>query len=112
MPALVVGAVTVSGAVSAPKTVLEAVDRDRAVDNSLLATQLGTAKGQWAIQVTNRPAAELSAIIAALLAVPPITCSGDLLGGTVSCHPEMHGTEVVLGANPRRWNLTFTLHQV
>lgn len=112
MPALVVGAVTVSGAIAAPKTVLEAVDRDRAVDNSLLATLLGTAKGQWAIQVTNRPAAQFSAILAALAAIPPITCSGDLLGGTVSCHAEVHGTDTVLGTNPRLFNLSFTLHQV
>lgn len=112
MPALVVGAVTVSGAVAAPKTVLEAIDRERAVDNSLLATQLGTAKGQWAIQVTNRPLAQLSAILAALAALPPITCSGDILGGSVSCHPEVHGQDLVLGTNPRLWNLSFTLHQV
>lgn len=112
MPALVVGGVTVRGVVSAPRNVVEAIDRERAIDNSLLATQLGTSKSEWAFSVTNRSAADYAALLAALAATPPITCSGDLLGGSFSCYPEVHGSETVLGTSPRLFNLNFSLLQV
>lgn len=109
MPALIIGGVTIPGVVAARRTVVEAVERDRAYANNLLATQIAAEKDEWAIEVSHVTVAELATIEAALAGTPPITCSGDLLGGSVSCHVQKNSTDPVLGILPARRMLSFSL---
>lgn len=110
MPALVIGSHTVDGVVSARRTVVEAVERERAYNNTMLATQIAAEKENWAITVSHVSAAEKSSIESALAGTPPITCSGDVLGVSVSCHVEKGGSEPVLGIKPLVFVLNFILH--
>lgn len=42
-----------------------------------------------------------------------LSCSGDLLGGSMECNAEVHGRPVITVANnERRAVLSFTLHQI
>lgn len=111
MPALVIGALTVPNVMSASRSDTEAVDRERAIDNTMLSTLLGSNKRSWRFDVNFNTVAELSALEAALNVAPPIACSGDLLGGIVNCHIERHGGDIPLGYSPRRLNYSFTLHE-
>lgn len=112
MPALIVGGFTVPGVVSANRKIVEAVERERSYNNTMLATQIAADKDQWNINVSHINAADLASLEAALATTPPVTCSGDVLGGSVSCHIEKGGSEPVLGILPRRWNFNFVLHEV
>lgn len=112
MPALVVGGTTIPRVMSAPRTQIEAIDRQRAYDNTMLAVQIGTTKKSWSILASHVTTAQLATIESALASSPPVTCSGDMLGGSVSCHIEVHSVEPILGILPRVWNISFTLHQV
>lgn len=112
MPSLVIGGVTIPRVTAAPRTVVEAIDRERAFDNTMLAVQIAPAKASWSITVAHCTTAQLATIEAALAGTPPVTCSGDLLGGSVSCHIEVHSVDCVLGILPRVWNLTFTLYRI
>lgn len=111
MPALVVGGVTIPRVTAAPRTVVEAIDRERAFDNTMLAVQIAASKESWAITVSNATAAQRTTILAALVGTPPVTCSGNLLGGTVSCHIEIQSDEPVLGILPTVYNISFILHR-
>lgn len=109
MPALVVGPLTVPGVVSARRTVVEAVERDRSYNNTMLATQIAASKDEWEIEVTHVTAAEVASIESALAATPPIACSGDVLGGSVNCHARLNGSNPALDVRPLRHMVSFTL---
>jgi hypothetical protein len=111
MAALVIGGVTIPGVVAARRTVVEAVERERAYDNTMLATQIATSKWEVQVEVSHVTAAELSAIAGALAGTPPLSVTGDLTGG-ISCVAEVHSHEPVLGILPLRYNLSFTLYQI
>lgn len=111
MPALVIGAVTVAGAVSAERTEVEAVERERAYAHNMLATQIAASKASWRVQVIARTAADLATLRAALVATPPVACSGDVLGGSVNCFPEIHTSAPALDIRPLRHSISFTLHE-
>lgn len=112
MPALVIGALTVPNVMVASRADVEAVDRERTLDNSMLATLLAPMKRSWNISVNFNTQAELNALETALNTTPPVVCSGDLLGGTYNCHVERSGGDIPLGYNPMRKHYTFTLHEV
>lgn len=111
MPALVIGSLNpVPGVVAARRTVVEAVERERAYDNTMLATKIADEKIEIAIEVTHLTAAQVTTLDAALDATPPVTCSGDLLGGSAAYHIQKTGSNPVLGILPLRWMVTFTMH--
>jgi hypothetical protein len=68
-------------------------------------------KHRW--KVKTAPMASPDTLLATLLGQPPITCSGDLLGGSVQCDAEVTG--VVFSPAPgglSRRTVEFILHEV
>lgn len=112
MPALVVGALTVPNVVSGREVPAEAQDRFRTLDNTMMVTVLGDSKNAWAIEVASVTRAQVDAIKAALNGTWPLSCSGDILGATVDCVPEVHGFEAIAGSSPLLFSGSFTLHAV
>ena len=86
MSFLVVGTETVS--VKATETpARERVynrDENRAFDNTLLVTTTGTTKSEWRARTVPMVRADADTLVTQIETIP-VTCSGDLLGGSVSC---------------------------
>lgn len=112
MSALVVGGVTVRVA-TAEETVAEVGgESTRMFDGSLRKTLRGT-KREFQITtalMTNSDAATLrTALVTTSL---PVSCSGDLLGGTVSCFPDLTSYSPVNLPDGIYRRVSFTLRQV
>jgi hypothetical protein len=88
MPMLVVGGVTVpvarEGGVDHDVEEFGG-DRTRAFDGTMRST-VRARKGQWSIVTTLMAGGAKDTLVAALVATPPVTCSGDILGASTSCH--------------------------
>lgn len=90
MPALVVAGVTIPVAASGVTRDREdGVDRARAFDKTMRATQAGTAKRSWTFATPPVARATADTYEATLATVTAQTCSGDILGGTVTCLTEI-----------------------
>lgn len=90
MAALVVGGVTVKVAVGGvSRRRVEIGDRVRAFGGRLRSS-IRARKWEWAVTTPAVPVAEASTYLTAIETVP-VSCSGDALGGTVSCHGTLTG---------------------
>lgn len=92
MPVLVVGGVTIKvapGGVSRDR--LDNVDRARAFDNTYRASQSGTVKRDFHFSTPPIPRATADTYEATLGVVTAQTCSGDILGASISCCSEITG---------------------
>jgi hypothetical protein len=113
MAFLIVNGQTVPVAVDGASMEQELIgDRARAFDGTMRSTRRAT-KRRWKVKTTPMTSAEATLLTTSLLNTPPVTCSGDLLGGSVPCDPEI--TSVVFspapGGVPRR-AVEFVLHEV
>lgn len=106
MPFLVVGSVTVPvppGGVR--KRPIAIGEQDRAMDGTPLSDVTGH-RDEWTVRTLDMTRANANALEAVLRGAMPVTCSGDLLGGTISC-------DVVVGetsdAEVGRFVVEFTL---
>lgn len=112
MPFLTVTGQTVPVAVGGASEEVELIgDRARAFDGTMRSTRRAT-KRKWQVKTAPMTTADATSLRTKLLATPPLTCSGDLLGGTVSCDAEITGVEFVAAAGTDRQAIEFTLHEV
>lgn len=96
----------------ADSQVQEVGDRARAFDGTLLAS-IRALKGTWPIRTRPMDPNDADTLYAALISAPDLDCSGDLLGGSMTCNAEVHGRPVITVANnERRAVLSFTLHEI
>lgn len=113
MAFLVVGSETVGASVNnaGGRTKEYSRDINRAVDNSLLVTTTGTTKREWSLSTIPMTPAN-AATLETQIETVPVTCSGDLLGGSVSCVGTV--TDRVPGPIPgdHQVILEFTLREV
>lgn len=115
MPALVVGGVTVSVAVDgaerlAPEPIGGAPRR--MFDGSLRWNHRGFKQG-WNITTTPLTSADRTTLEAQLTSTSlPVSCSGDILGGAVSCIPEPGSvTPIAVAGGGIRFVVKFTLRE-
>lgn len=112
MAFLIVGGITVSVAASdAPSREKKyARDEARAVDNSLLVCETGDDKNEWRFKTTLMTRTNADLLEVAINAIP-VTCSGDVLGGSGS----YLGTVIDFIPSPvpgdHRISIDFTLKQ-
>lgn len=104
MPFLVIGGITVPVAVSAqPSQKREQLGE---VVRAFDATPRSSVRGKmfdWEIQTTPISEADAASLLTVLEGAHPITCSGDFLGGTLSCVPTaIVSTPVKIGSGSRR----------
>jgi hypothetical protein len=111
MAFLIVNGITVPVAVDGAQVEMELIgDRARAFDGTMRSTRRAT-KRRW--KVKTAPMASADALLTSLLAAPPIACSGDLLGASLSCDAEV--TSVTYSPAPgglSRRAIEFILHEV
>jgi hypothetical protein len=113
MPALVVAALTIPVAADGGFRLSFSTTGGVTVafDNSALSDQANY-KRQWEVTTRLLTAAEYAPIVAALQGTPPLTCSGDLLGGSVSCVPTLGTVDIrPMGNSVVRYVLSFTLRE-
>ena len=109
MAFLVVAGVTVPVALNTTSGApVEAGERVRAWDNSMLST-VRDFKDEWQVTTALMLRADADTLKAALQGTPPLTCSGDLLGGSVSCHAVITGERYVKKGVGEMVALSFTL---
>lgn len=112
MPFLVVNNVTVPVAVDGASEEIELVgDRARAFDGTLRSTRRAS-KRKWQVKTAPMATADAQALRAVLTNAPPLTCTGDLMGGTVPCDAEVTGVEYVANGAKSRQAFEFILHEV
>lgn len=112
MPFLIVSTQTVPVAVGGASEEIEIIgDRARAFDGTMRSTRRAT-KRKWKVKTAPMASADAAALRNRLLAAPPLTCSGDFLGGTVGCDAEITGIEFVAAAGTERQAIEFILHEV
>lgn len=110
MSALVVGGVTIPVALDGATEEAELIgDRDRMFDGSMREVSDGH-KARAPFQTAPLSSADYAAIRAALLATPPLTCSGDL-APAASCFVEMGQMTPGKVQGQIRRVLRFTLHE-
>lgn len=110
MPFHVAGGVTVPVALGEASEESELIgDRSRMFDGSMREVSDGQKK-QWSITTRPLTAAAYSTLRTALLASPPIACSGDLTG-SVNCFVELGAARSVKVAGEFRRILAYTLHE-
>lgn len=113
MPALVVGGVAISiapGGVKRDRN--DAVDRRRAFDNTYRASSTGNPKHDFHFSTPPIPRATSDTYETTLATVTAQTCSGDILGTSMSCCSEITGWTPVLVKGGHRVVLEFILHEV
>lgn len=107
MSFLVVGGVTVPVR-EADTSYQEIGERERAFDGTMRST-IRARKRVWTVHTV--PSAGIPAIYTALIAAPPVSCSGTLLGGAVNCYPEVSSRAPLKAANGVYESLSFSLHE-
>ena len=113
MPFLVVGGTTVS--VQAPgglrHEVEEFGERVRAFDGTMR-TAVRARKSRWSVTTTPMLRAAADTFVGILNGSPPVACSGDVLGGSVNCHPEYQAmAPVPTSGGVTRFAVLFVLHE-
>lgn len=66
----------------------EVGDRERAFDGTMRET-IRTRKRSWRVTTHPMIRSDANALETELESTPPLTCAGDFLGGTVSCHAKI-----------------------
>lgn len=109
MALLVVGGITVPIAISSTpsRTDEELGDRDRAFDGTMRETIIAT-KHNYTFETTRMVRADADALVAALKATPPVTCSGDMLGASGSYFAQVTDYRGAKGSDTR-YVVTFML---
>lgn len=111
MPALTVGATDI--AVERAPVPVEYQefrgDRARMLDATMRETEPVRKRVWGPMQTRLLTSSEESTQRAALIATPPINCSGDIIGGTVSCHVQLLGSDRVRVIGGLRYRLRFTI---
>lgn len=112
MPALTVGTTDINVAREDVAVDYEEYrgDRARMLDGTMRETA-PVRKRVWHCQTRLLTSAEESTQRAALVATPPISCSGDILGGTVSCHIRLLGSDRVPVMGGVRYRLRFAVYE-
>lgn len=114
MAAVIVGGVTIKvepDGVSRDR--IDNVDRSRAFDNTYRASQSGTAKRDFHFSTPFVPRATGDTYDTALAIVAPQTCSGDVIGSSVSCCAEITGwTPKPNSSTAHLVKISFVLHEV
>lgn len=113
MPYLVVNGVTIPVQLDDgdEEDVIEVGDRGEAFDGTALSS-VRSVKSRWRFRTGPVDAATAAAIKAAVLATPPIACSGDVLGAAVSCHGIYRGRRgQTIAGGARRFRLQFELRE-
>jgi hypothetical protein len=113
MPALTVGGVDISLSRADAPVEYEEIGGDRArMDDGTMRELEPTRKRVWGpLATVLLSSAQESTQRAALIAAPPITCAGDVLGGSVSCHVQLHGSDRVPTVAGVRYRLRFTIFE-
>ncbi len=112
MPFLVVNNQTVQVAVGGASEQIEVVgDRARAFDGTLRTTRRAS-KRKWQVKTPPLTAADAQTLRTLLMAAPPLTCGGDMVGTAVACDAEVTGIEYVAAGGGTRQAFEFTLHEV
>lgn len=113
MPALVVGGVTIKVArEGVQRDRDDASDRSRAFDNTYRASVTGTAKRTWAFSTPPLARATADTYEATLGVVSPQTCSGDILGASISCCSEITGNVPLVIGTAQYSVISFALSEV
>ena len=112
MPYLTIGATDVDVAADGVSEEVQNIgDRYRAFDGTMRST-VRAYKSVWTVQTVPMARATADTLQGVLEGSQPISCSGDLLGGTVSCHVEPLGTQAVAGAAGAELKVVrFRLHE-
>lgn len=114
MAAVIVGGVTIKvapGGVARDR--VDNVDRSRAFDGTYYASATGTAKRDWHFKTPLVPRATGDTYEATLATVAAQSCSGDIIGATVSCCSEITGWEPTpLSSTVHYVSISFVLHEV
>ena len=110
MAALVVGGITISVAAGSPPSEkrLQIGEVVRSFDGSPRSSVHAVAT-ELPIVTTPMLSADANALLAVLEGAHPITCSGDLLGGSVSCTPTDIQVDWVHLGTARRKSVSFRL---
>jgi hypothetical protein len=89
--------------------IVEIGDRGRAFDGSMLAS-IRARKRVWNVTTAPMSSTDMGTLYTALLAAT-VSCSGDWMGGSVTCFPEITGGPPVKTAAGHREVLSFILHE-
>lgn len=113
MATLIVNGVTVTVSVGTPpsRVTREVGDYTPAFDGSDRGV-IVTRKRTWTVTTTPMTQATANTLETALLAAPPIACSGDILGGSVNVRGTLVGYEYMYAAGGLRVVMTMTLTEV
>jgi hypothetical protein len=110
--ALTVGGVDISVSRDDVVTDYEEIGGDRVrMRNATMREIAPTRKRQLHCQTRLLTSAEESTQRTALIGTPPITCSGDILGGSVSCHVQLLGSDRVGTVSGVRFRLRFIVFE-
>lgn len=94
----------------ASKDEVEIGDATRAIDGSYCST-VTARKRDWSITTPAMLRADADTLEARLKGAGPMPCAGDLLGGTVSCFPELTRWDAVAVSGGHRVKVGVTLHE-
>lgn len=112
MPGLQVGATVIPLAPDGfDREIDEGTDRSRAVDGTMHVTVLGSDKRSWPFRTPPILRADANTIDAVLAVKTAQSCSGDVLGGTVSCYTRRTGWKGVTVQGGHRVVLSFLLEE-
>lgn len=92
MPALSVGAFGTVSVTQAQRVEEHLGDFARSFGGQARSDSQGVVTG-WRFRTGELSQANAASLRSTLLAAPPISCSGDVLGGTIDCHPRNVQTE-------------------
>jgi hypothetical protein len=110
MPFLVVGAVTLAVTEIIEVQALEVGDRYETFDGSER-TSVSAYKRRWEGVTRPLTPAEFATYRAALIAAPPLACSGDALGGATSCSATITSAPYVRDGVSHRQVIEFELRE-
>jgi hypothetical protein len=114
MADLVVGAVTVAVAREGVEHSFREYGGDRVVmeDGSMRVSVKGR-KNVWRFRTASPlSGANATSLVNAVIAAPPVTCSGDILGASFSCAGEVHQRQPVSILGTVMYYVSFTLYEV
>lgn len=92
------------------KDEIEIGDAARAIDGSYRST-VTARKRAWQVRTAALLRTDADTLEATLKGAAPLPCSGDLLGATVQCFPELTSWTPVAVAGGHRVEVGFTLHE-
>ena len=110
MASLTVGAINIL-INEASRDRLDMTDRARAFNGTYRMTITGSVKRSWNFATVPVARATANTYEGYLDGSVAVACSGDILGGSVSCFPEITGWEPVMASSGHKVILRFSLHE-